>query len=129
MKRLKNIIILFFILLFFILLFVIKIPMPCLFKTWLGILCPACGFTRATICLFNGNIIESFKYNILAIPIILFVIFTVILVTIDIITNKENYIKLMNKLLTKYWTYILIVLVLIMVIKNIKNIINIINNL
>ena len=85
------------------------------------ILCPTCGFTRATICLFNGNIIESFKYNILAIPIILFVIFTVILVSVDIITNKENYIKLMNKLLTKYWIYILTLLALIMIIKNIIN--------
>ncbi|MDD3303561.1 MAG: DUF2752 domain-containing protein [Clostridia bacterium] len=120
MNRVKNIIILIGILVFFILLFVINIPMPCLFKTWLGISCPTCGFTRSVQELLSGNIMNSLRYNILTIPLIIFVIVTFIYVFIDVINNTKNYITLMNKLLKKYWIVIFIILLIIMIINNIR---------
>lgn len=37
--------------------------------------CVGCGLTRAIKLLFKGNFIESFKYNILPIPLLIFLIF------------------------------------------------------
>lgn len=54
--------------------------------------CVGCGFTRAVLLIFEGNIIESFKYNILPLPILIAVLTYLILYTI----NKENLKNVVN---------------------------------
>ena len=44
---------------------------PCLIKKIFNIQCPACGITRAIKEILKFNIIKSFSYNILALPIVL----------------------------------------------------------
>lgn len=34
--------------------------------------CPGCGMTRALILILKGDIVESFKYNILTFPLLIF---------------------------------------------------------
>lgn len=40
-----------------------KFSMPCMFYTVLGIYCPGCGGTRATLYLLKGDLIKSFLYH------------------------------------------------------------------
>ena len=68
----------------------------CLIYNLFHIPCPACGLTRAYFALLDGDILLSLKYNILAIPIMLFFILYFIFSFIDDIndTNKlEDFFK------------------------------------
>lgn len=42
---------------------VINVIIGCPFRNITGIPCPACGLTRATVCLFKGDIASAFKFN------------------------------------------------------------------
>ena len=68
----------------------------CLIYNLFHIPCPACGLTRAYFALLDGDILLSLKYNILAIPIMVFFILYFIFSFIDDIndTNKlEDFFK------------------------------------
>ncbi len=54
-------------------------PHECLFSQATGLLCPACGGTRAMIHLLNGNILLAMKSNVLAVftmPLIFYAAWT-----------------------------------------------------
>lgn len=62
----------------------------CLIYNLFHIPCPACGLTRAYIALAHGDILQSLKYNILAIPIAIFFALYVIFSFIDDIKNTNR---------------------------------------
>ena len=43
---------------------------PCLWKTMLHVPCPGCGLTRSIRALWHGNLLLSFRYHPLGIPLI-----------------------------------------------------------
>lgn len=55
-----------------------KIKTSCYFKDNFGIICPACGLTRATISIINLNFYEAMQYNlfytVVLIPLVLFLV-------------------------------------------------------
>ena len=59
-----------------ILIFSERLPtiLRCPFKFITGLPCPGCGMTRATLSLFKGDMLSSFYYNPLAIPVDLSII-------------------------------------------------------
>ena len=62
----------------------------CLIYNLFHIPCPACGLTRAYFALLNGDVLLSLKYNILAIPIMVFFILYFIFSFIDDIKNTNK---------------------------------------
>lgn len=46
----------------------LRLGQTCLIRFITGYDCPACGMTRAMLCLFNGNVRGYFAYNYLALP-------------------------------------------------------------
>lgn len=82
----------------------------CIFKNLTNIPCPGCGLGRATLALFKGDIIQSFHYHILGIPLTIFILFCFIRLLIDSIKGKNTFIPQMNKLIT--WGIYLICLIL-----------------
>ncbi|NMA91192.1 MAG: DUF2752 domain-containing protein [Amphibacillus sp.] len=41
------------------------ISIPCIFRKITGFYCPGCGMTRASLALLDGDIYQSFRYNML----------------------------------------------------------------
>ena len=41
----------------------IRLPLPCIFRSITGLLCPSCGATRAIISLFYGDLAAAVGYN------------------------------------------------------------------
>lgn len=117
----KFILLIFLILLVFGVLVVFVFDVDCLFKSIFGISCPGCGLTRGFRALFRGDIVSAFSYNILTIPIFLFLVILVILFIIDILSNRDFTSKYLL-FFTKYY-YILIILVIIsFIVNNVKGI-------
>lgn len=59
----------------------------CPFYKIFGIICPACGTTRAWLSFFSGNITKAFRYN-------LFFPIMPIFVLLYIVPKKPKYLKL-----------------------------------
>lgn len=97
-NRTKNICILAILALF--LLMIELIPVTCLFLQVTGIYCPACGMTRAFHFILTFHFIEAFDYNILAIPLFIFIFFSVVRLIYEIIMNKWSYIPNILKILS-----------------------------
>ena len=95
------------ILLAFGVLVVFVFDINCLFKTIFDFPCPGCGLTRGFRQLFQGNVLEATKYNILTIPIFLFLSFLGIFFIIDLI-KKTNYMEKYLFIFKKH--YILVIL-------------------
>ena len=116
----KQILLLLIILLVFGILVVFIFDIDCIFKKIFHIPCPGCGLTRAFKALLKGNILLAFNYNILTIPICIFLLTTVTLLIIDYI-QKEKYLQKFFLTLKKNYIFIIIILI-------ISFITNIINN-
>ena len=97
-NRTKNICILAILALF--LLMIELIPVTCLFFQVTGIYCPACGMTRAFHSILTFHFMEAFDYNILAIPLFIFISFSVFRLIYEIIMNKWSYIPSILKILS-----------------------------
>jgi Protein of unknown function (DUF2752) len=65
----------------------------CPFKMLTGFPCPGCGITKSLIYLYDGNMYKSISYHILGPFIIAFSIATIIILTTEIITKKEYFVK------------------------------------
>lgn len=107
----KFILLIFLILLVFGVLVVFVFDVDCLFKSIFGISCPGCGLTRGFRALFKGDIVSAFSYNILTIPIFLFLVIFLVLFVIDTLCNR-NFVSRYLLFFSKYY-YILIILVII----------------
>lgn len=88
----------------------------CPFFALFNIPCVGCGMTRAVRLIFQGKIIESFKYNILPLPLLISIIVYLILYII----NKEK----LNTFINKNKKKIIIISCFIMIIVWIINISN-----
>lgn len=62
----------------------------CFFKNVFNIYCPGCGLTRAFLEIFNLNFINAFRYNIISIPLFIFIVIVNILLIYDIIFNRNK---------------------------------------
>ena len=117
----KQILFLLIILLVFGILVVFIFDVDCILKKILHIPCPGCGLTRGFKALLKGNILLAFNYNILTIPICIFLLTTVTLLIIDYI-QKEKYLQKFFLTLKKNYIFIIIILI----INSITNIIKIV---
>lgn len=117
----KKILLILLILLVFGILVVFVFDINCIFKSVFHISCPGCGLTRGFRALFHLNLKEAIYYNILTVPIFLFLITIAIIYFIDIIKNKD-YLKKYFKFFTKYYYLIIILIIISMIINNIKGI-------
>ena len=84
MNRIKNFIIIITLIIF---LYIIAIlPVTCIFKSVTGILCPACGMTRAFWSIMNFNFSQATYFNILSIPLFCFLVISVFMLCKDYLT-------------------------------------------
>lgn len=95
----------------------------CIFKHTIGLACPGCGLTRGFRALISFDIKDAIYYNILTIPIFLFLCILLFLFLLDIF-KKKDYLKNYLYFFTNKFVIILIILLLItsMVINNIHGI-------
>lgn len=122
MKRIKNLLIILVCLLLFIFFYIFEMKWNCPFKKMFHIACPGCGLTRSFISLINLDVISSIKYNILGIPIAIFVFISIVFLIKDFIKNEANYIEYIYSIFNKYYMYILILIIIIMIINNVNNV-------
>ena len=94
-----------------------NIKLHCLSKLLFKTPCPGCGLTRGFRELLKLNIIKAINYNILVIPIIIFLIILNILIVIDLIKNTNKVELFINKII-KYP----IIIILLLIITEILNI-------
>lgn len=105
-NRIKNICILTILTLF---LLVIKfIPVTCIFKQVTGIYCPACGMTRAFHSILNLNFINAFCYNMLSIPLFIFIVSSFIILIYETLIGKFEYVPRLLKLLSNKLVLVII---------------------
>jgi hypothetical protein len=102
------------IIIYFILSKYFIIETNCFLKTNFNIYCPLCGGTRATILLFQGELLKSIYYNPIVIYTILLGSIFMIKNTIAIFFNKIKVFSITNK----YLYIFLIILTLNFLIKN-----------
>lgn len=121
-NRVVNILILLIVFTLFVIIFILDTKIPCVFKSMLGISCPGCGMTRAIHEILHFNFFQSIKYNILALPLVVLGIILTPVIIYDIIFNKNIFITVSNKILTKYWYIVLIIVGITMLINNINKI-------
>lgn len=110
MNRIKNGIILLILISF---LFIIsQVPVTCIFKSVTGISCVSCGMTRAFWSILNFNFLDAVYFNILSIPLFIFIIYSVIRLCIDILKNTYTYItNLLNFFKTYYWIFLILMFI------------------
>lgn len=81
---------------------------PCMLYKLTGIKCPGCGMTRSIHYLVNGNIKQAIWYNLLLIPIIILVIYSLYRYIRYLVKNEE----IINKVLEN-WLKVFLVIILI----------------
>lgn len=79
--------------------------------------CPACGFTRAFLLIFRLDIKESFKYNLLPIPLLIYFVIYFVFVMLKKQCIIDNF-------LLKYRVLVIIVVLFIMLFVELININN-----
>ena len=121
-NRLKKILILIVSLTLGMLIYFECISVPCLFKSVTGIPCPGCGMTRAFNAILEFDIVTSFSYNILAIPLFIFFIFILVSLIFDIIKNEKTFENKLIKFLEKYYIIIIILLIISLIVNIFRNI-------
>ncbi len=98
-----------------------KFLVNCMIKQILHISCPACGFTRAFRAIINGNILEAIQYNLLSIPVFLFLLIVNCYLIYDIVKDKKKT-DLFFERLGKFTIPIIVILFVNMIINNIRGI-------
>lgn len=106
MNRFKNILWFSLPVCLFIILYVLDFNYQCPFKRLLHIPCIGCGMTRAVVTIIHGNFLESFRYNLMALPLIIIGLVSVPCVVVDIIKNQTTYINKIDQLVQKYSIFI-----------------------
>lgn len=122
-KNKKTVLLISLLILVMILIFLfIEGKFDCLFKKIFKIACHSCGMTRAMTAIFHGNFLEAYSYNILAMPIILFIVLLVGLGLYDLICKKNTFFKLIDFILKHYVIFIILPLIISMLVNNIRGI-------
>lgn len=109
-NRMKNICILIVLSLF--LLMIELLPVTCIFKQVTGISCPSCGMTRAFYSILKLDFLGAFQYNILSIPLFVFIISSFIILMYEIFTNQFQYIPKLLKLLSNKFVICIVTILL-----------------
>ena len=105
-NRILNILIISIEIVLILLVFVVKIPLECLFQRYFNITCPACGMGRAFFSIQRFELLKAFKYNILSIPLAIFLSVFSIGIVIDIFKNTDTTLKKQkNSLKNIIWLY------------------------
>lgn len=65
----------------------------CPFKMLTGFPCPGCGITKSLVYFYEGDIYKSLRYHILGPFVIAFCVFTIVVLTTELITQKEYFEK------------------------------------
>jgi hypothetical protein len=78
--------------------------LPCAYKSVFGFDCPICGFQRALLLFFKGNLLESLKTYLPLLPIL----FLILLFVLHLL-NKQ----LMKREFLNYFSAIVLVIVAI----------------
>lgn len=87
---------------FFIFVFVIILDFQCIFKSITSLPCPGCGMTRAFIEILNMELINSFKYNIYALPLVI-IYFAILVISIfDKYRGTHYYSEIMKRKLSSF---------------------------
>ena len=92
----------------------------CPIKTMTGIPCPACGMTRAFMCILHFDFSGAVYNNILSLPFFIFILYTLIMLFKDFIKNEYTYIPSLLNFLSKYYIIILLLLFISFVFNNLK---------
>lgn len=69
----------------------------CPVKLLTGYPCPSCGTTRSISALFNGHVVDAFMINPFGILSTLILISVILLLCLDLITQKDYYYRMFNK--------------------------------
>lgn len=119
MTNKKGIFLIFSILLVFGILVVFIFDVNCVFKSITNIPCPGCGLTRGFRSLFQGNIIKAEGYNILTVPIFIFLMISLLLFLVDVFKKSNKLDKFLKSISNHY-----ILIIILIIISWIINIIN-----
>ncbi|MBQ6546520.1 MAG: DUF2752 domain-containing protein [Bacilli bacterium] len=111
MNNKKLIVLISIILLVFGILVVFVFDVNCVFKSVIGIPCPGCGLTRGFRELFSGHLIRAEMYNILTIPIFLFLLVFVLLLIYDLCFKKNKMDIFLKIIVDNYKLLILLVFI------------------
>lgn len=121
-NRILNILIISIEIVLILLVFVVKIPLECLFQRYFNITCPACGMGRAFFSIQRLELLKAFKYNILSIPLAIFLSVFSIGIVIDIFKNTDTTLKKTEKFFKKYYLVILFLIIVSYIYNLLKNI-------
>ena len=69
--------------------------------------------TRAFKLILQGNILESLQYNLLAIPLFIFIILSMIFLVVDIIKNQTKYLAYIERISQKYGVWIVLAVLIV----------------
>lgn len=69
--------------------------------------------TRAFKLILQGNILESLQYNLLAIPLFIFIILSMIFLVVDIIKNQTEYLAYIERISQKYGVWIVLAVLIV----------------
>lgn len=83
----------------------------CMFRSLTGISCPGCGMGKASLLISQGDYLDAFLMNPLAIPFVFAAISAIIWLTLDLIRKKETFLPLLSRNLK--WPYFLVLLAII----------------
>ena len=83
----------------------------CIFKAIFKIPCISCGLTRAFISIIHLKFIDAIIYNVLSIPLFIFIVVFYILYFIKILF-KIDYITKFYITISNYYKFIIIVLII-----------------
>lgn len=109
-KRILNISIFLIEMILFVLVFIIKIPLECVFQRYFNIVCPACGMGRAFFSIMRFDFFSAINYNILSIPLFIFIVIFSIGIVIDIIKGTKVTLNATEQFLKKNFLVIIILI-------------------
>ncbi len=99
------------ILLVFGILVVFVFDVDCVFKSTIGVPCPGCGLTRGFRELLSGHLLKAEGYNVLTIPIFLFLLIFFVLLVYDLCFKEEMVSLFFTKIVNTYKVILFIVLI------------------
>ena len=111
MNNKKLVVLMSIILLVFGILVVFVFDVNCVFKSLVDIPCPGCGLTRGFRALLAGHLVKAEMYNVLTIPIFLFLLAFFMFLVYDLFSKKEKTSIFLKKFIDSYKLILLLVLV------------------